>query len=140
MTQIQPATGLLLPADADQPVRTIQVRPDNTRDMAKLIGCQWIELVRTPIENVAMIVNEEGLLADKRLNMLASTLYPGPIVGDVLLLGLEGPATTWTPWPKSSTSNPDAVRSTSPRSGSPRPTAVRHEHHHRRYDRSRRRL
>ena len=94
MTQIQPATGLLLPADADQPVRNIQVRPDNTRDMAKLIGCQWIELVRTPIENVAMIINEEGLLEDKRLNMLASTLYPGPIMGDVLLLGLEGPATT----------------------------------------------
>lgn len=94
MTQIQPAVGLLLPADADQPVQRIQVRPDNTRDMAKLIGCQWIELVRTPIENVAMIVNEEGLLEDKRLNMLASTLYPGPIMGDVLLLGLEGPATT----------------------------------------------
>lgn len=94
MTQIQPATGLLLPADADQPIQRIQVRPDNTRDMAKLIGCQWIELVRTPIENVAMIINEEGLLEDKRLNMLASTLYPGPIMGDVLLLGLEGPATT----------------------------------------------
>lgn len=94
MTQIQPAAGLLLPADANQPVRNIQVRPDNTRDMAKLIGCQWIELVRTPIESVAMIVNEEGRLGDKRLNMLASTLYPGPIVGDVLLLGLEGSATT----------------------------------------------
>ena len=94
MTQIQPAVGLLLPADANQPVQRIQVRPDNTRDMAKLIGCQWIELVRTPIENVAMIINEEGLLEDKRLNMLASTLYPGPIMGDVLLLGLEGPATT----------------------------------------------
>nr|DAT51166.1 MAG TPA: protein of unknown function (DUF3846) [Caudoviricetes sp.] len=94
MTQIQPATGLLLPAERAQPVRNIQVRPDNTRDMAKLIGCQWIELVRTPIENVAMIINEEGLLEDKRLNMLASTLYPGPIMGDVLLLGLEGPATT----------------------------------------------
>ena len=94
MTQIQPAAGLLLPADANQPVRNIQVRPDNTRDMAKLIGCQWIELVHTPIESVAMIINEEGLLGDKRLNMLASTLYPGPIVGDVLLLGLERPATT----------------------------------------------
>ena len=94
MTQIQPATGLLLPADANQPVQRIQVRPDNTRDMAKLIGCQWIELVRTPIENVAMIINEEGRLEDRRLNMLASTLYPGPIMGDVLLLGLEGPATT----------------------------------------------
>lgn len=94
MTQTQPATGLLLPADANQPVQRIQFRPDNTRDMAKLIGCQWIELVRTPIENVVMIINEEGRLEDKRLNMLASTLYPGPIMGDVLLLGLEGPATT----------------------------------------------
>lgn len=94
MTQTQPATGLLLPADADQPVRHIQVWPSDTRAMAELIGCQWIELVRTPIENVAMIINEEGLLEDKRLNMLASTLYPGPIMGDVLLLGLEGPATT----------------------------------------------
>lgn len=94
MTQIQLATGLLLSADANQPVRRVQVRPDNTRDMANLISCQWIELIRTPIENVAMIINEEGLLEDKRLNMLASTLYPGPIVGDVLLLGLKGPATT----------------------------------------------
>ena len=94
MTQTQPAVGFLLPADANQRIQRIQVRPDNTRDMAKLIGCQWIELVRTPIENVAMIINEEGLLEDKRLNMLASTLYPGPIMGDVLLLDLEGPATT----------------------------------------------
>lgn len=94
MTQIQPATGFLLPADANQPVQRIQVRPDNTRDMAKLIGCQYVELALTPIENVAMIINEEGLLGDKRLNMLASTLYPDPIVGDVLLLGLEGSATT----------------------------------------------
>lgn len=94
MTQIQPATGLLLPADANQPVQRIQVRPDRTRDMAKLIGCQYVELTLTPIENVAMIVDEEGRPGDKRLNMLASTLYPGPIVGDVLLLGLERPATT----------------------------------------------
>lgn len=94
MTQTQPTTGLLLPADANQPVRNIQVWPGDTRAMAELIGCQWIELVRTPIENVAMIINEEGLLEDKRLNMLASTLYPGPIMGDVLLLGLKGPATT----------------------------------------------
>lgn len=94
MTQTQPATGLLLPADADRPIQRIQVRPDNTRDMANLISCQYVEFVLTPIENVAMIINEEGLLEDKRLNMLASTLYPGPIMGDVLLLGLEGPATT----------------------------------------------
>lgn len=94
MTQIRPATGLLLPVDANQPIRNIQVRPDNTRDMAKLIGCQYVEFALTPLENVAMITNEEGLLGDKRLNMLASALYPGPIVGDVLLLGLEGSATT----------------------------------------------
>ena len=94
MTQIQPAAGLLLPADAGQPVQHIQVHPDNIRDMTKLIGCQRVEFILTPIENVVMIANEEGLLEDKRLNMLASTLSPGPIMGDVLLLGLEGPATT----------------------------------------------
>lgn len=94
MTQTRPATGLLLPADANQPVRNIQVRPDNTRDMAKLIGCQYVEFILTPIENVVMIVNEEGLLGGKRLNMPASILYSGPIVGDVLLLGLKGPAIT----------------------------------------------
>ena len=97
MTQIQPADGLLLPADANQPVQRIQVGPDNTRDMAKLIGCQYAEFALTPIENVAMITDKEGLLGDKRLNMLASALYPGPIMGDVLLLGLEGPATTSLP-------------------------------------------
>nr|DAP11160.1 MAG TPA: protein of unknown function (DUF3846) [Caudoviricetes sp.] len=94
MTQIQPATGLLLPADANRPVRRIQVRPDNIRDMTKLIGCQCVEFILTPIESVVMIANEEGLLEDKRPNTLASILYSGPIMGDVLLLGLEGPATT----------------------------------------------
>lgn len=94
MTQIQPTPGLLLPADANQPVRNIQVRPDNTRDMAKLIGCQWIELILTPIENVVMIANEEGLLEGKRPNALASILYSGPIMGDVLLFGLEEAAIT----------------------------------------------
>lgn len=94
MTQIQPATGLLLPADANRPVRRIQVRPDNIRDMTKLIGCQCVEFILTPIESVVMIANEEGLLEDKRPNTLASILYSGPIMGDVLLLGLEEAAIT----------------------------------------------
>lgn len=33
MTQTQPATGLLLPADADRPVQRIQVWPGDTRAM-----------------------------------------------------------------------------------------------------------
>lgn len=94
MTQIQPAAGLLLPADAGQPVQHIQVHPDNIRDMTKLIGCQRVEFILTPIENVVMIANEEGLLEDKRPNVLASILYSGPIMGDVLLLGLEEPVVT----------------------------------------------
>lgn len=94
MTRTQPATGLLLPADADRPVQYIRVHPDNIRDMTKLIGCRRVEFILTPIKNVVMIANEESLLEDKRPNVLASILYSGPIMGDVLLLGLEEAAIT----------------------------------------------
>lgn len=95
MIQIQPTTGLLLPADPNRPIQHVRIRPDNTLDMAKLIGCQWIEVVRTPLEDVIMIVNEVGRLEGDRLNPHASNhLYPGPIMGDVLLFGTVGPATT----------------------------------------------
>ena len=81
------ASGLLLPAEADQPIRAVQVRPHRRQDFAALLGrpeAKGFQIAPT----IAMLTGPDG---DKRLNMLASMLRPrGPITGDVLLLGIEG--------------------------------------------------
>ena len=81
------ASGLLLPAEADQPIRAVQVRPQHRQDFAALLGrpeAKGFQIAPT----IVMLTGPDG---DKRLNMLASMLRPrGPITGDVLLLGLEG--------------------------------------------------
>lgn len=81
------ASGLLLPAEADQPIRAVQVRPHSRQDFAALLGrpeAKGFQIAPT----IVMLTGPDG---DKRLNMLASMLRPrGPITGDVLLLGLEG--------------------------------------------------
>ena len=81
------ASGLLLPAEADQPIRAVQVRPHRRQDFAALLGRPEAKGFRIS-PTIAMLTGPDG---DKRLNMLASMLRPrGPITGDVLLLGLEG--------------------------------------------------
>jgi hypothetical protein len=81
------ASGLLIPAEADQPIRAVQVRPHHRQDFAALLGrpeAKGFQISPT----IAMLTGPDG---DKRLNMLASMLRPrGPITGDVLLLGIEG--------------------------------------------------
>ena len=70
--------------------------------MAKEIGCDWIEIVRP--KNLArgyvMIVDEEGLLRGKIINVAGSHLYGtvehgSPVVGDIMIvrevMGDEGP-------------------------------------------------
>jgi hypothetical protein len=81
------ASGLLLPAEADQPIRAVQVRPHRRQDFAALLGRPEAKGFRIS-STIVMLTGPDG---DKRLNMLASMLRPrGPITGDVLLLGLEG--------------------------------------------------
>ena len=81
------ASGLLIPAEARQPIRAVQVRPHHRQDFAALLGrpeAKGFQISPT----IVMLTGPDG---DKRLNMLASMLRPrGPITGDVLLLGLEG--------------------------------------------------
>lgn len=81
------ASGLLIPAEARQPIRAVQVRPHHRQDFAALLGrpeAKGFQIAPT----IAMLTGPDG---DKRLNMLASMLRPrGPITGDVLLLGIEG--------------------------------------------------
>lgn len=67
---------------------------------AQEIGCEWIEIVRPRESKYVLVVDEEGLLKDNRLNPHASFIYGilkhgQPIVGEALMLkeemGNEGP-------------------------------------------------
>lgn len=66
---------------------TSPANPRKGYDLTALQGIVggYIEIVRTRIPGVILVINEEGLLMDLPLN-LAATQYAGqPIVGDVLL-------------------------------------------------------
>ncbi len=65
------------------------VKPKNgkaytTTELQDYVG-GYIELVPLDTEWF-MVVDEEGLLRERRLNKLASTLAARPIVGDVLIV------------------------------------------------------
>lgn len=79
------ARALLVPTDGDPRVITLDVT--DYRAIAKAIGCEWIERVRTPIEGVVLVVDEEGLYTDKPVNGWTSRMYPGPLKGHVLVVG-----------------------------------------------------
>ncbi|QXT62725.1 DUF3846 domain-containing protein [Tessaracoccus palaemonis] len=96
-------TGLILHA-LDHTPSFVEVPDGDYRAMADVLGCQYIEHVRTRIPGVAMIVDDEGALDENRqLNLGAAfTLYPGRIFGDVLVFSeVDGPegrdVTTLTP-------------------------------------------
>ena len=76
---------LLVPAGEDKP-QLIQL-DDDWRAMANAIGCDYVERVRTPIENLVIYCDEEFLLKSPRPepNRVGFVLYPGPIHGNVLL-------------------------------------------------------
>lgn len=50
----------------------------------------YIEAVRLPFQDSVMIVNEEGLLLGLKINILASEIANEPIVGNALILGVDG--------------------------------------------------
>lgn len=64
------------------------IRPDNSTDFSfkELQGYVggYIEIVRLP-NNYILVVDEEGVLKQKKLNKKASELAGQPIVGDVVL-------------------------------------------------------
>lgn len=77
--------AVLLPVDGT-PLRVVDVEHDWSA-MAKVIGGDYVEHVRTQIPGVALIVDEEGALrSDRVLNRLALGLYPGRIFGAALVL------------------------------------------------------
>ena len=75
--------------DALLPVRTIRVDRDDPKALAAAIGSEWIEIVRTRIREVILVVDEDGLATTKGVNRRVAGLYPGVIVGDVLLCAQE---------------------------------------------------
>ena len=71
-------------------------------DLAKIIGCDWIEIVHAMRlkKGLVMIVDEEGKLKGKSVNSVGSYYYGSdlhgdPIVGDCLIMkeemGDDGP-------------------------------------------------
>lgn len=76
------------------PLNLINVEAGDYRTMARTIGATYLEHVRTPLPDVAMLVDEEGALADDRqVNItVAGTLYRGRVFGDVLVFSeTDGP-------------------------------------------------
>ncbi len=83
-------TALVVPADRSEPVRGVMIADDaDAGDIAKLIGCDYIEvLYRTPVPGAWLIVDEMGLHGTAHTNMrISGVLYPARIVGDVLIVG-----------------------------------------------------
>lgn len=78
--------ALLVPAGEGKP-QLIDLDADDWQGMAKAIGCDYVERVRTPIKNLVIYCDEEFLLKSQRPapNRVGFVLYPGPILGDVLL-------------------------------------------------------
>ena len=78
-----PTEVLLIPTAV--PARMVTVAAGDFRSMAQAIGAEYVEHVRTPLPGVAMLVDEEGLLRGRDESPVAGILYPGRIVGDVLV-------------------------------------------------------
>ena len=80
--------GILIPADLDQPIRVVDV--GDCRGIAKAVAAQYVERVRCVLThdlNLTLAVDEEGWFRDHPLvNSRARMLYPGALVGDVLVL------------------------------------------------------
>ena len=85
-------------ARAGEQVELIRIEND-WRAMARVIGngCQYIERVRTWLDGVVMIVDEEGWISKKgerederevlKNERASGTLYPGNVAGTVLIVG-----------------------------------------------------
>lgn len=74
-----PAGGAMTQADT----------ADDTAAQAELIGCTWIETIRTTIDGLYLVVDDEGRWNGQPVNLQASILAERTIVGDALLIGVD---------------------------------------------------
>ena len=97
LKSIRPGHGLLICVDGDITAYD-STRADKTYDfkaMKDKIGCQFGELVYLSNE-VIMVLDEEGKLTDKEINLFATALYQekfrvnDAIMGDVVICHTTG--------------------------------------------------
>lgn len=62
---------------------------DDAAAMAKAIGCEWIDIIRTAIIGLSLAVDDEALITKQQPNLRASILADRMIHGDVLLIGVD---------------------------------------------------
>ena len=76
---------LLVPSGEDKP--QLVYLSDDWKTMAAIIGCDYVERVRTPFNNLVFYCDEEFLLKEPLPdpNQVSYVLYPGPVYGNVLL-------------------------------------------------------
>lgn len=65
----------LIPVDESQPVNEIEIVGGKTKTLADLLGCAYIETVRT--REGMMVVDESGMINGRPINPRASKLYSG---------------------------------------------------------------
>ncbi|MDO5068392.1 MAG: hypothetical protein Q4D96_14030 [Propionibacteriaceae bacterium] len=82
--------GILVHPGLDQAPEWVTFAADSLPAMRRILDCQWVERVTTPIPGISMWVDEEGALdPDAAHNAHCSAiLYPGRIVGPALLTGI----------------------------------------------------
>lgn len=82
--------AILVHPSLDHAPEWMSFKTDCLPAMRRILGCQWIERVPTPIPGVSMWIDEEGALnPDATHNVHCSAiLYPGRIMGPALLTGI----------------------------------------------------
>ena len=90
-------TALVIPADDNEPVRCVDTTELGT-ELPNLIGATFCDVIRTRYPDAQLVVDDEGLLRARPFNARASAATRGrQIVGDAVVLGLQGPDTTDVP-------------------------------------------
>lgn len=91
--KVNTSTGIhaiLVHPDLGQAPEWVTFAAEDLSGMRRILGCQWVERVTTPIPGVSMWINEEGALDPDAIHNAhcSAILYPGCIVGPALLTGI----------------------------------------------------
>ncbi|RRD03196.1 DUF3846 domain-containing protein [Arachnia propionica] len=91
--KVNTSTGIhaiLVHPDLEQAPEWVTFAAEDLSGMRRILGCQWVERVTTPIPGVSMWVDEEGALDPEGIHNAhcSAILYPGRIVGPALLTGI----------------------------------------------------
>jgi hypothetical protein len=84
--------AVLIPAGGQ--MTAVDVATDDAEAMAKIIGCSWIDIVRTTVDGLHLAVDDEGRLTGREPNLRASVRVGRLIVGDALLIAVDLDGTT----------------------------------------------